>query len=145
MIDGLASIIKSLEQQKAAIERALSALREVDGIPTYGTKASASTAKTEVTTRKGKKRSAAVRKRMQEAQRTRWAKIKGESEPEPEPVPEAPKAKRKISPEGMKRIIAATKKRWALKRAEGKAATKKTKAKKAGRKKAGPAGDVVPL
>ena len=145
MTDGLASIITTLERQKAAIERALSALREVDGIPTLGTRASASIAKPEPSERKGKKRSAAVRKRMQEAQRARWAKIKGGSEPEPEPVPEAPKAKRKISPEGMKRIIAATKKRWALKRAEGKAATKKTKAKKAGRKKAVPAGDVVPL
>jgi hypothetical protein len=149
MTDGLASIITTLERQKAAIERALSALREVDGIPTLGTRASASIAKPEPSERKGKKRSAAIRKRMQEAQRARWAKIKGgsepEPEPEPEPVPEAPKAKRKISPEGMKRIIAATKKRWALKRAEGKAATKKTKAKKAGRKKAVPAGDVVPL
>ena len=145
MTDGLASIITTLERQKAAIERALSALREVDGIPTLGTRASASIAKPEPSERKGKKRSAAIRKRMQEAQRARWAKIKGGSEPEPEPVPEAPKAKRKISPEGMKRIIAATKKRWALKRAEGKAATKKTKAKKAGRKKAVPAGDVVPL
>ena len=31
--------------------------------------------------------------------------------------PEAPKAKRKISAEGMKNIIAATKKRWKLKKA----------------------------
>jgi adenylate kinase len=97
-----------------------------------------------------KKRSAAVRKRMAEAQRAKWAKIKGESEPA---APEAPKAKRQISPEGMKRIIAATKKRWRLKRAQaGTAATpksvkkaapakaaKKAAPKKAAVKKAAPA------
>src|SRR6266566_7262833 len=130
MTEQLASIITTLERQKAAIDRALMALREVDGVPAT---APASIAKSEVATRKGKKRSAAVRKRMQEAQRARWAKIKGESEPAQPATPEAPKAKRKISPEGRKRIVAALKKRWALKRAEAKAAPKKTK--KAGRKK----------
>jgi hypothetical protein len=36
-------------------------------------------------------------------------------------TPEAPKTKRRISKEGMTRIIAATKKRWRLQRAAAKA------------------------
>ena len=43
-----------------------------------------------------------------------WAKIQGESEPTAPATPEAPKPKRRISKEGMARIIAATKKRWRL-------------------------------
>ena len=65
---------------------------------------------------------------MAEAQKARWAKIKGE------PVtPELPKAKRQISAEGMKRIVAATKKRWKRQRAEAvakKAAPAKSVARK---------------
>jgi hypothetical protein len=67
---------------------------------------------------KRKKRSAAVRRKMAEAQRLRWAKIRGESEPV---TKRAPKAKRRISEEGMKRIIAGAKKRWRLARAAKKA------------------------
>jgi hypothetical protein len=71
------------------------------------------------------------------AQKARWAKIRGESEtPAPSP-PKPTKAKRKISEEGMKRIIAATKKRWRLARAAAKTKAAKTAPKKtAGRKKA---------
>jgi len=79
----------------------------------------------ETPARKGKKRSAAVRKRMKEAQRLRWAKIRGESEPPAPAMPEPAKPKRRISPEGMKRIIAATKKRWRLQRAAAKSAAAK--------------------
>jgi hypothetical protein len=57
------------------------------------------------------------------AQKARWARLKGESEP-PAPA-KPPKAKRRISAEGMKRIIAATKKRWRLQKAAAKAAAKK--------------------
>jgi len=84
-------------------------------------------------TAKTRKRSAAARKRMAEAQRARWAKLKGESEP---PATEAPKPKRHISPEGMKRIIAATKKRWRLQKA---GAATATPVKKATAKKTAPA------
>jgi hypothetical protein len=49
---------------------------------------------------------------------------------------ETPKPKRQISDEGMKRIIAATRKRWALKRAEAQAALKKAKPKDKARNKA---------
>jgi hypothetical protein len=65
---------------------------------------------------------------MKEAQQLRWSKIRGESQSASSATPEVPKAKRKISAEGMKRIIAATKKRWALKRAEAKTALGKAAA-----------------
>jgi hypothetical protein len=66
------------------------------------------------------------------AQKKRWAAIKGGAEP---PAPkEAPKPKRRISKEGLARIVAATKKRWAAVRAakaqQEKAARKKVAVKK---------------
>jgi hypothetical protein len=64
-----------------------------------------------------RKRSAATRRRMALAQKKRWAAIKGTLPA----TPKAPKTKRRISKEGMARIIAATKKRWRLQRAAAKA------------------------
>jgi hypothetical protein len=68
-----------------------------------------------------RKRSAAVRKRMQEAQRARWAKIKGESVPLAKaPAKKAAKtAKPKggITAAGRKALSIAMKKRWAAKKA----------------------------
>jgi hypothetical protein len=120
MADNLNGIISQLERQKTAIERALLALQGIHGNPAPAPPAN--TPAVRKGARKGKKRSAAVRKRMREAQRLRWAKIRGESEPAAQAMPEPPKPKRRISPEGMKRIIAATKKRWRLQRAAASAA-----------------------
>jgi hypothetical protein len=122
MTEGLSGIIDQLERQKSAIERALMALREVAEVAALGTGTPTSVATPEPSDRKGKKRSAAVRRRMKEAQQLRWAKIKGDSEPPTPATPVAPKAKRQISAEGMKRIIAATKKRWRLQKAATKSA-----------------------
>jgi len=166
MADALNGIINQLEQQKTAIERALLALRGIEGIESPAPAPAKSVPPTrkgrmtpegkqrlvaalkkrwaakkvaegvpaatvEVPTPKGKKRSAAVRKRMKEAQRLRWAKIRGETAPA---MPEPSKPRRRISAEGMKRIIAATKKRWRLQRAAVKSAPAKTGAR--GRKTA---------
>jgi hypothetical protein len=91
-----------------------------------GTPAKSEAVSDETSVKTGGKRSAAVRRRMAEAQKARWAKIKGDATREsvsPSPAtPEAPKAKRQISEEGRKRIIAATKKRWRLQKAAAKAA-----------------------
>lgn len=120
MTDSLNGIIKQLERQKTAIERALRALREVDG--------PATTAKDEGVPapgspiRKRRKFGAASRRKMALAQKARWAKIKGEVQTPAMPKPSKPK--RRISAEGMKRIIAATKKRWRLRRVAAKAAAK---------------------
>jgi hypothetical protein len=82
---------------------------------------------------------------MKEAQQRRWAKIRGEAEPAPQG---APKPKRKLSAAGRKRIIAATKKRWAAVRAakaqQEKAAAKKTATKKTAKRTAAKRPQKVP-
>ncbi len=79
MTEGFASIIRELEQRRTAIDKALMALREVDGVATPGTTEPASIAKP-ASTRKGRKRSAAVRKRMKEGQRLRWERLRAEAD-----------------------------------------------------------------
>jgi hypothetical protein len=95
---GLDGIIKQLEAQKAAIEKALTALREVDGI---GAPAIPSPSAPKVQDR----RSA--------AQKARWAAKRAA-----EATPAAPGAQRKggISAAGRKKLAEAMKRRWALKR-----------------------------
>jgi hypothetical protein len=70
---------------------------------------------------------------MAAAQKARWARIKAEAEPASSPAAAKPK-KRKLSAAGRKAISEATKRRWALKRAEGQkqqsTVAKKTAAKK---------------
>jgi hypothetical protein len=65
---------------------------------------------------KRKRFSAAARRRMKEAQRLRWAKIRGEAAPASKPT-EPAKPKRKLSKAGRARIVAALKRRWAAKKA----------------------------
>lgn len=75
---------------------------------------------------------------MAAAQKARWAKIRGEADGQPSSAQAvAPRAKRKPSAAGRKAISEATKRRWALKRAEAakaSAPTKKTAAKTSGSK-----------
>jgi hypothetical protein len=114
-VNGFDSIIKQLESQKAAIERALAALREVGGevsgssAPLPATPASASD-----------KRSA--------GQKARWAAKKAA-----EVAPSAAPAKRKggMTQAGREKLRQAMKKRWAVKRAAS-----QVKATKRARKKA---------
>src|SRR5262249_37093489 len=80
--------------------------------------------------------SAASRQRMREAQRLRWAKVRGESEVSVPKTPEPEQPKRRISEEGMKRIIAATKKRWRLQKAAAIAKSPVVKKSAPARKKA---------
>lgn len=83
--------------------------------------------------------SPAARRRMREAQRQRWAKIRSETAGTPQRVT---KPKRRISAQGLKNIIAATKRQWALKRLEAAkerkvtSSQKKAVAKRTARKKA---------
>ena len=91
----------------------------------------------EAPARKRKGFSVAVRRKMALAQKARWATIRGKSEPSAPATPaapKAPKAKRRISAEGMKRIIAATKKRWRLAKAAKAVATANKKAAPATKK-----------
>jgi histone H1/5 len=119
----ITAAIEGYEVQKARIDAKVAELRALlSGGPAEP--AAAPTAPTG----KRKKFTAASRRKMALAQKARWAKIKNEAEP-PAPA-EAPKAKRKMSKEGLARIIAATKKRWRLQKAAAKAAAKKAPPKK---------------
>jgi hypothetical protein len=68
-VNEIASIISQLERQRAAIDRAISALREVEGVKPV------ETASPEATAKKPQKRrmSAAGRRRIAEAAKKRWA------------------------------------------------------------------------
>jgi hypothetical protein len=129
MTEGFTGIIDQLERQKAAIERALTALREIDAPATAAPPASFPVAR-----KVGRPPSA--RNRRSEGQKKRWAAKKA-AEAAPAPVPAKPV--RRISAEGMKRIIAATKKRWRLQKAAAKAASAKKVAVKKAVVKAPPA------
>jgi hypothetical protein len=107
MADGLKDIIASLEQQRVAIERALEALKEVDGPGTQAASAP-STAK-----RRGPKPGPRAEKAA--------------------PVAKAAR-KGRISEEGRAKLAEAMKRRWVAKRAGS--AVSKTTAKKAAKKKA---------
>jgi len=131
----IAAAIEGFQVQKNKIDDKIAELRSMLG----GSPTEPAVAAQEVPVGKRKRFSAAARRKMALGQQARWAKIKGQSEPPSPAVPEAPKAKRKISAEGMKRIIAATKKRWRLQKAkvvaEASAPTKKAVVKSAAVKK----------
>jgi hypothetical protein len=131
MANNLNDVIKKLEHQRIGIERALAALREIEG---PGLETTAPVAASAPRGRpKGKRKGGMTlegRRRLSEALKARWAAKKA--------VPEAPaaaaapaKAKRKggMTPEGRKRLSEALRKRWAAKKA-GSAVP----AKRAGRK-----------
>jgi hypothetical protein len=120
MTEGFTGIIDQLERQRAAIERALAALREVDA-PVAAAPALSGPAARKLG------RPPLARNRRSEGQKKRWAAKKTAAAlPPPEPV----KPKRRISAEGIKRIIAATKKRWRLQKAAAKATSAKNVAPK---------------
>lgn len=127
MTNGLTGIIAELEQRRAAIERALAALREFDA---SATATQIESSEPVAPTLKRRSFSAAVRRKMALAQQARWARIKGENEPTAPAASEPATPKRRISAEGMKRIIAATKKRWRLIREAAKSGAKKKAVRK---------------
>ena len=126
MANSLNEVIKKLEQQRIGIERALAALRDIEG-PGLETTAPAA-ASAPRGRRKAKRKGGMTpegRRRLSEALKARWAAKKAGSAAAPA------KAKRKggMTPAGRKRLSEALKARWAAKRA-GSAVP----AKKAGKK-----------
>ena len=111
----IAAAIDGFEAQKKRVEQQIAELRaKLSG------KTAEAGATLEAPKRKRRKMSAAGRRAIAEAQRKRWARVRGESErsaPARTEAQKTPKPKRRISAEGMKRIIAATKKRWRLAKA----------------------------
>jgi hypothetical protein len=137
----IAAAIEGFQTQKKRIDDKIAELRMMlDGGPAEP----AITTMPEAPVGKRKKFSAAARKRMAEAQKLRYAKLKGETQPPTPATPEAAKPKRKISADGLKRIAAAQRQRWAEKKAAEaavpakKAAGKKTAVKKTATKKVAP-------
>jgi len=129
----IAAAIDGFQGQKKRVEQQIAELRAMLSGKTAGAGATPEAPK-----RKRRKMSAATRRAVAEAQRKRWARVRGESErsaPARTEAPQTPKPKRRISAEGMKRIIAATKKRWRL--------AKAAKAVSAAKKKAAPGGKKV--
>jgi hypothetical protein len=126
-LDGFSDIVALLERQKTVIDKALDALRGLDGVDGNAPTGSASTSTSNPATRKrgmtpeGKKRLIAALKR-------RWAAKKASqtSVPAPTPAPVAVPTTKKhaISDAGRKRLAEAMKRRWAVKRAGS--AVKKT-------------------
>jgi hypothetical protein len=116
-MDGLTGIIAQLEKQKTAIERALTVLREVEGI---GPAAPAPRPSAPAKRKPGNKRSL--------AQKARWA-AKKTAEAVPIGVPTKAPRKGGMTPEGRQRLAEAMKRRWAAKRTAAQA--KKNTRKKA--------------
>lgn len=105
--------IEGFESQKNRIDQQIAELRAIlPGSSKAGTDAS------QPAPRKRHFSPEAVA-RMREAQQRRWAKVRGESEPStPAASPEPATKRHKMSAAGRKAISKATKRRWALKRAE---------------------------
>lgn len=104
----LIAALESFEAQKKRLEESISQVRRLlnSNEPTEPAAAAAPSGKTG-----RRKLSAASRAKMAEAQRLRWAKVKGTAPSTPAVA--KPKAKRKLSAAGRKRISEAAKKRWA--------------------------------
>ncbi len=119
MANSLNEVIRKLEEQRAAIERALAALREVEGsgIETGSTAPAAALAPRGrgKAKRKGGM-TAEGRRRLSEALKARWAAKKADSVL---PAAAPAKAKRKggMTAAGRKRLSEALKARWAAKKA----------------------------
>jgi hypothetical protein len=107
LADGLASIINQLERQRAAIEKALAALRAVEGEAPAPVPVS-----TPPAIRQG-----AARNRRSEAQKARWAAKKAGAQTEPATAPAKAARKGGMTEEGRQRLAEAMKRRWAVKRA----------------------------
>ncbi len=127
MANSLNEVIKKLEQQRTGIERALAALREIEGPAASVPVTAPGPGRPRKVRRKGGM-TPEGRRRLSEALKARWAAKKAGS---PISATAPAKARRKggMTPEGRKRLSEALRKRWAAKRAAAAGA-----AKRAGRK-----------
>jgi hypothetical protein len=123
MTEGLGSIVAQLEHQKTAIEQALAALREVEGVVAPAAASSSSSAPAK---RRGRPKGSGGNRRS-EGQKKRWAAKKAAVAAPPAASKKTAPRKPQFTPEGLRKLAEAMKRRWAVKRAA---------AKKAGRKRA---------
>jgi hypothetical protein len=129
----LQAALAGLRLQEQHIQNQIS---EVESMLGGESSASEITPSETLQSKRGKRKqfSAATKKRMAEAQRQRWARLKGDTAV-PESAPEPAPKKRRMSKEGRAAIVAAAKRRWAEKRAS-EATTEKAPSKRATQKKA---------
>jgi peptidoglycan hydrolase CwlO-like protein len=116
--------ITGFEAQKRHLDEQLAELRAM-----LSSTPASSSSTSQPRGRRKRGMSEAGRKAIAEAQRKRWAAVRGESGPQKS----APKSKRKLSAAGRAAIVAALKKRWAAKKAASAGETqagKKTATKK---------------
>lgn len=114
MAGSLKDVIKKLEEQRAAIERALAALREIEG---PGSEAVAPATSVGSRGRRKGGMTAEGRRRLSEALKARWAAKRAGASASPV---KAKKKKGGITAAGRKKLSEALKARWAAKRAAGK-------------------------
>ena len=126
MAEGFSGIIAQLERQKAVIERALEALREISGV-TGSVPVSVSPSPR---VRRGRPPGSSNKRSA--GQKRRWA-AKRAVETAVAEIPEKAAPRKHITPEGRQKLAEAMKKRWAVKRAG--TAVKKTARKKRAAKK----------
>ena len=115
-MNNVENAISQLEKQRSAIDRALSALREVTGA------AAASSAGNGIPQGKRKKRhlSPEGRQRIIEAIRRRWAAQRAGQPASKKAAGSSRMRRGKLSEEGRKRLVLAMKKRWAAAKKAGK-------------------------
>jgi hypothetical protein len=117
-VNNVENVISQLEEQRSAIDRAISALREVNGAPSTGPGVH------RIGQSKTKKRrlSAEGRRRIIEATKKRWAaKRMAEAGTATKRASGASRSRRsKLSDEGRRRLALAMKKRWAAAKKAGK-------------------------
>ena len=123
MANSLNEVIKKLEQQRAGIERALAALRDIEGTG-LETAAPASAPRGR---RKAKRKGGMTpegRRRLSEALKARWAAKKASAA-----APAKAKRKSRLTAAGRKRLSESLKARWAAKRAASAVPAKRAAAK----------------
>jgi hypothetical protein len=115
-VNDVESIISKLEKQRSAIDRAISALREITGSPATGPDVAESKTKT-----KKRHLSPEGRKRIIEATKRRWAAKRTAEAGTPRRAAVPARSRRgKLSEAGRKRLALAMKKRWAAAKKAGK-------------------------
>jgi hypothetical protein len=120
-LNAIENIIRQLEQQHASLDRALGALREIEGTAAASAQGRGMPGKK---ARGGKRHmSAEGRARIAEATRRRWAeKRAAQAAAAKQTVKPAKTTKRAMSPEGRARIAEAARRMWAERKRAGKKA-----------------------
>jgi hypothetical protein len=113
---GLGNVLRQLREERdqahSQVQKLQSAISTIEALVPRGNLNAINSSRPKRTM------SAAARRRIAQAQRARWAKLRKTKPAVTARTPGATAAKRTLSPEGRKRIVAAARARWARARAE---------------------------